>query len=267
MDTLILTLQLFTSLPIKKAVEVSDERLIRGVALWPAAGIVIGLFQALVFCLADGIFPLQIAAVLALMAELWMTRGFHLDGLCDTAMPYFLQEAGSGCWEIMKDSHIGTFGVVAAVMDLALKYLLVTASEVPVYMLLAAPVAGKMVQGICMYRVNYPREKGLGKSYIGRVPASITVISVAFGALWAGGCLISADFTFPEAVGHSGFVRRTGLAVQETYGEGYRRNDRRYFRGGIGNNRDLFHAAYGGSGRSWVRWQFILYVMEKQSVM
>ena len=34
MDTLILTLQLFTSLPIKKNVEVSDERLIRGVALW-----------------------------------------------------------------------------------------------------------------------------------------------------------------------------------------------------------------------------------------
>ena len=34
MDTLILTLQLFTSLPINKSVEVSDERLIRGVALW-----------------------------------------------------------------------------------------------------------------------------------------------------------------------------------------------------------------------------------------
>jgi len=200
MDTLILTLQLFTSLPIKKAVEVSDERLIRGVALWPAAGIVIGLFQALVFCLADGIFPLQIAAVLALMAELWMTRGFHLDGLCDTADAVFSSRSRERMLEIMKDSHIGTFGVVAAVMDLALKYLLVTASEVPVYMLLAAPVAGKMVQGICMYRVNYPREKGLGKSYIGRVPASITVISVAFGALWAGGCLISADFTFPEAV-------------------------------------------------------------------
>ena len=259
MDTLILTLQLFTSLPIKKNVEVSDERLIRGVALWPAAGIVIGLFQALVFCLADGIFPLQIAAVLALMAELWMTRGFHLDGLCDTADAVFSSRSQERMLEIMKDSHIGTFGVVAAVMDLALKYLLVTASEVPVYMLLAAPVAGKMVQGICMYRVNYPREKGLGKSYIGRVPAGITVISVAFGALWAGGC--------PGGRGHSGFMRRTGLAVQETYGEGYRRNDRRYFRGGIGNNRDLFHAAYGGSGRSWVRWQFILYVMEKQSVM
>ena len=147
MDTLILTLQLFTSLPIKKNVEVSDERLIRGVALWPAAGIVIGLFQALVFCLADGIFPLQIAAVLALMAELWMTRGFHLDGLCDTADAVFSSRSRERMLEIMKDSHIGTFGVVAAVMDLALKYLLVTASEVPVYMLLAAPVAGKMVQG------------------------------------------------------------------------------------------------------------------------
>lgn len=86
-------------------------------ALWPAAGIVIGLFQALVFCLADGIFPLQIAAVLALMAELWMTRGFHLDGLCDTADAVFSSRSRERMLEIMKDSHIGTFGVVAAVMD------------------------------------------------------------------------------------------------------------------------------------------------------
>lgn len=57
MDTLILTLQLFTSLPINKRVEVSDERLIRGVALWPAAGIIIGVFDALIFWAAVHIFP------------------------------------------------------------------------------------------------------------------------------------------------------------------------------------------------------------------
>lgn len=195
MDTLILTLQLFTSLPINRNVEVSDERLIRGVALWPAAGIVIGLFDALVFCLADWILPLSVAAALALLAELWMTRGFHLDGLCDTTDALFSSRSRERMLEIMKDSHIGTFGVVAAIADLALKYLLITSSGAPFFMLLAAPAAGKMVQGICMYRVNYPRESGLGKSYIGRVPLNLTVISVAFGTLWAGICLEMADFS------------------------------------------------------------------------
>lgn len=194
MDTLILTLQLFTSLPINRNVEVSDERLIRGVVLWPAAGIVIGLFDALVFCLADRFLPLSVSAALVLLAELWMTRGFHLDGLCDTADALFSSRSRERMLEIMKDSHIGTFGVIAAIADLALKYLLITSSGVPLYMVLGAPTAGKMVQGICMYRVNYPRENGLGKSYIGRVPLNLTVISVAFGALWTGGCLGMADF-------------------------------------------------------------------------
>ena len=169
MDTLILTLQLFTSLPINKRVEVSDERLIRGVALWPAAGIIIGVFDALIFWAAVHILPVSIAAALALLGELWMTRGFHLDGLCDTADALFSSRSRERMLEIMKDSHIGTFGVVAAIADLAFKYLLLTASGMPIFILLAAPTAGKMVQGLCMYKANYPRESGLGKRYSGQV--------------------------------------------------------------------------------------------------
>lgn len=199
MDTLILTLQLFTSLPIRRNVAVSDERLIRGVALWPVAGILIGLFDAVVFWLAGQILPRSVCGALVLLAELWMTRGFHLDGLCDTADAVFSSRSRERMLEIMKDSHIGTFGVVAAIGDLALKYLLIISTGLPVYMILAAPAAGKMVQGICMYRVRYPREKGLGKSYIGRVPLNITVISTAFGMLWTGVCLVVAGLR-PEAV-------------------------------------------------------------------
>ena len=191
MDTLILTLQLFTSLPINKRVEVSDERLIRGVALWPAAGIIIGVFDALIFWAAVHILPVSIAAALALLGELWMTRGFHLDGLCDTADALFSSRSRERMLEIMKDSHIGTFGVVAAIDDLAFKYLLLTASGMPIFILLAAPTAGKMVQGLCMYKANYPRESGLGKSYIGRIPLSIAVVSSVFGAVWVIGSLIA----------------------------------------------------------------------------
>ena len=191
MDTLILTLQLFTSLPINKRVEVSDERLIRGVALWPAAGIIIGVFDALIFWAAVHILPVSIAAALALLGELWMTRGFHLDGLCDTADALFSSRSRERMLEIMKDSHIGTFGVVAAIADLAFKYLLLTASGMPIFILLAAPTAGKMVQGLCMYKANYPRESGLGKSYIGRIPLSIAVVSSVFGAVWVIGSLIA----------------------------------------------------------------------------
>ena len=135
--------------------------------------------------------PVSIAAALTLLGELWMTRGFHLDGLCDTVDALFSSRSRERMLEIMKDSHIGTFGVVAAIADLAFKYLLLTASGMPIFILLAAPTAGKMVQGLCMYKANYPRESGLGKSYIGRVPLSIAVISSVFGAVWVIGSLIA----------------------------------------------------------------------------
>ena len=205
MDTLILTLQLFTSLPINKSVEVSDERLIRGVALWPAVGMVIAVFEALIFWGARHVFPVSVAAALALLGELWMTRGFHLDGLCDTADALFSSRSRERMLEIMKDSHIGTFGVVAAIVDLAFKYLLITSSKMPVFMLLAAPVAGKMVQSTCMYKAHYPRENGLGESYIGRIPLNIAVISAVVGALWVTGCLAA------------GFIR-TGIGCTTNIG-------------------------------------------------
>ena len=186
MDTLILTLQLFTSLPIKKEIEVTDERLIRGVALWPVAGILVGLFDGLIFWLASRIFPIPVAAALALLGELWMTRGFHLDGLCDTTDALFSSRNRERMLEIMKDSHIGTFGVAALVCDLGFKFLLITSSAMPLYLILAAPVAGKMVQAIAMYRANYPREKGLGKSYIGRISPGITLSCTLLGGLWVG---------------------------------------------------------------------------------
>jgi adenosylcobinamide-GDP ribazoletransferase len=200
MDTLILALQLLTGLPIRKSVDVTDDRLIRGVAFWPLVGVIIGLFDGLIFFLAGRILPLSIAAAFAIVAELWITRGFHLDGLCDTADALFSSRNRERMLEIMKDSHIGTFGVVAAVGDLAFKYLLITASGMPFFMLLAAPVAGKMVQGLCMYRAHYPRENGLGKSYIGRIPKSVAVGGAVFGFFWLSLCILVGSFQTGQAV-------------------------------------------------------------------
>ena len=189
MDTLILALQLFTGIPINKAVDVTDERLIRGVAVWPLVGLVVGAFDALIFFLASRILPFSIAAAFAVMAELWITRGFHLDGLCDTTDAFFSSRTRERMLEIMKDSHIGTFGVVAAILDLGFKYILILETGMPVFMLIAGPVAGKMVQGLCMYKTVYPRENGLGKSYIGRIPAKIMVIGAVLGGVITAACM------------------------------------------------------------------------------
>ena len=194
MDTFILALQLFTSIPVSKPVEVSDRRLIKGVLFWPVIGWIIGLFDVLVYIAARAFLPRPAAAAAGILAELWMTRGFHLDGLCDTADAFFSSRSKERMLEIMKDSQAGTFGVIAVTADLGLRFLFLTVSARPLLLLAAAPAAGKMVQALLMYRVDYPRENGLGKSYIGRISACILAGSTFLGVagleilcVWAGG--------------------------------------------------------------------------------
>ena len=194
MDTFILALQLFTSIPISKSVEVSDQRLIRGVLCWPLIGWIIGLFNVVVYILVRAFLPRPAAAAAAVLAELWMTRGFHLDGLCDTADAFFSSRSKERMLEIMKDSRVGTFGVIAAFADLGIRFLFLMISQHPLLLLVTAPAAGKMVQALLMYRVKYPREQGLGKSYIGRISTGILwgstglgVVSLAAVCIWIGG--------------------------------------------------------------------------------
>lgn len=59
--------------------------LIRGVNFYPVIGVVVGLFDVLIFWLFSLFMPKMFAALCAVLAELCITGGFHLDGLSDTA--------------------------------------------------------------------------------------------------------------------------------------------------------------------------------------
>ncbi len=190
MDTFILTLQMFTSLPINREVEVSDKRLIGSVVYWPVVGMIIGLFDTCICYLASRVFPIHIAALFAILAQMWITRGFHLDGLADTTDGLFSSRDRQRMIEIMDDSHIGTFGVLACILDLGFRYVMIISCISPLCMLMIGPVAGKMVQGLAMHKVKYPKKKGMGKSYIGRVPFSFAITSLGYGCLWVIGCLV-----------------------------------------------------------------------------
>lgn len=173
-----------TRIPIRKEIDVDDQMLSGGVALWPVVGLITGIFQMGVFWLLNLFLPVRLAAVGAVLSQLCVNGGFHLDGLCDTADAIYSARSRERMLEIMKDSRIGTYGVIAAVFDILLKVFLVISMEKPLVVLLLAPVAGKMVQGILMYRAVYPREQGLGRSYIGRISLKICLICTLSGAIF-----------------------------------------------------------------------------------
>ena len=91
-------------------------------AAWafPLVGVVVGLLSGLVFVLAASVFPALIAALLAVAAGILITGALHEDGLADVADGFGGGTSIPRKLEIMRDSRIGTYGVVALVLAIGL---------------------------------------------------------------------------------------------------------------------------------------------------
>lgn len=113
---LLAALIFFTRLPLWKWKAVPAECFKHVVPYWPLVGWLTGGTLSAVVYVAAQIFPLPVAWLLALTVRLLLTGCLHEDGLAD-----FLDGFGGGTTRertlaIMKDSHIGTYGVIGLVV-------------------------------------------------------------------------------------------------------------------------------------------------------
>lgn len=116
MKRLVAALSFFTRLPIWRIAQVPAEYYKRVVPLWPVAGLLTGGVTAAVFYGLSFLLPPLVAAAGAYASRLLVTGALHEDGLAD-----FFDGMGGGTsrqriLEIMKDSHIGTYGVIGLLM-------------------------------------------------------------------------------------------------------------------------------------------------------
>lgn len=88
---------------------------------FPVVGVVLGFAIYIAGSVATNISTPLLGASIATGLLAYLTRAFHLDGLADMA------DGFGGGWdrerilEIMKDSHVGVFGVIAVTMSLIIK--------------------------------------------------------------------------------------------------------------------------------------------------
>lgn len=101
----------------------TQPQLVIGSAYFPLVGLVIALIACLllVIGLALHLPPLVLAALLT-VALVWLTGGLHLDGLMDTCDGLFGSSKRERRLEIMRDSHVGAFGVLGGVCVVLLKF-------------------------------------------------------------------------------------------------------------------------------------------------
>lgn len=91
-------------------------------AVWyPLVGLVIGALTWLAWTGARLLFSPLVAGVLAVVVWVMLTGGLHLDGLADCCDGLFASVGRERRLEIMKDPHIGAFGVIGLILVLLLK--------------------------------------------------------------------------------------------------------------------------------------------------
>ena len=91
-------------------------------AWFPLVGLLIGILLVLVQLGASLLLPVFLTAAVLLFVLSAVTRALHLDGLMDVCDGIFGGHTPERRLEIMKDPHVGAFGVVGLVLILLLKF-------------------------------------------------------------------------------------------------------------------------------------------------
>ncbi|BDM65704.1 adenosylcobinamide-GDP ribazoletransferase [Shewanella sp. NFH-SH190041] len=158
----------FTRVPVSASIFTDQERLNRASRYFALVGTAIGAICALVYLVAAEIWPVPVAVVLVMITSVVLTGGFHEDGLADTA------DGFGGGWRvadklrIMKDSRLGSYGALALVLVLLLKWqLLLTLAQAQsgdmVLALILGHTLSRAVAASLIYSEQYVRDED-GKS-------------------------------------------------------------------------------------------------------
>lgn len=185
MKLFLLMIQLFTKVPISKEIPFDQKKLSRGILFFPLIGLLIGLIVVLPTYGALLLFGRGVSVVIMIISSAALTGALHLDGLADTMDGILSARNREKMLIIMKDSRIGTHGVLALVFMIFLKYQFLMLIEENLYLLMvvAIPVAGRAAVGVMLLKSHYAREEGLGNLFIGKTGVSESLAAGILGTL------------------------------------------------------------------------------------
>lgn len=179
----------FTRLPLwrMKIFNIPSQYFKQVINYWPVVGWFTAGVMAAVLWLTAHIVPMPIAIILAILSRIFVTGALHEDGLAD-----FFDGMGGGSTrerilEIMKDSHIGTYGVISLIFYFLLLFNLL--SVIPLSLaclvILSADPLCKFICSLVTLFLPYARNEETSKSKVvyNKMSMRCCIISAIFGLL------------------------------------------------------------------------------------
>lgn len=222
----LLGLKFLTVIPLPPRRQATAEETGQSVVYFPLVGLLLGLFLVGIDRLLGLALPTSVTNVLLIIVMAVITGALHLDGLADTFDGVMLRTSREERLRIMADSHVGSFGVVAACSVILLKYVALSAvsDDLRVPALLLMPSLSRWAMVFAIGSFAYAREAGTGQAFkrqasFGRV-ATATMMAVAISVMMAGysGIALMAALWCIVFGLAAWFRQRLGGLTGDTYG-------------------------------------------------
>ena len=157
----------FTRLPFYKLYSPNSESYKAVVEFWPLTGWFTASVTAATLFFGARLFPPSVAVALAILMRLLITGALHEDGLAD-----FCDGFGGGgsdrqrILDIMKDSHIGTYGVLGLIIYFMLLFFTLLSMKplLAVMTILVADPYAKMLSAQLIQMMPYARTEETAKN-------------------------------------------------------------------------------------------------------
>ncbi len=159
-----LALQFLTKAPIAAAQTVDDKVMARSMAYFSLVGLLLGVAAAGIYYVFGLWFSSTVAILGAIIFTIFATGNLHGDGLMDAADGIFSGRPRERMLEIMKDSRVGSHGVMAGVLVVLMRFVLLgeMGSTAIMMALVLAPTLGRWAQVYGAARYTYVRANGAG---------------------------------------------------------------------------------------------------------
>jgi len=227
MRSLILAIQFLTRLPTPQVADFRPDDLSRSAVWFPLVGLLVGGGVLAATWLGAQLDP-WLGALFGLLIWAWITGGLHLDGLADLADGLGAAHRDPArLLAVMRDPHLGAFGVLALALQLIFKLvLLMLVAREGVWLALLLIPAWTRLGPLVWTRYVPPLEQGMGERFAWNLSTrSILVwgLLLLLASAWTPALLLAplllaawGWFLLRRIGGMSGDMLGAGIEVTET---------------------------------------------------
>lgn len=168
MQVFLAALGFLTRIPVPGDGEVDSHGLSQSIIFFPVVGGIIGAANAGLYLILEPFIPRTVLSVLIIALPIFLTGGIHFDGLLDSADGLFSGRSRERSLEIMRDSRVGSMGVIAGILNVMLRYSVLNALPGAILpgLLITQAVTGRWVMSLALHIFPYARkEGGLGQGF------------------------------------------------------------------------------------------------------